>query len=463
MTYYNESDQTFYVYFLLGRFSGYAGGGVYLTKTKDFARFTPLTPISQILTGDQGSYDQSIGTGSCIKKDNSYHFFYTGFSASSIVSKAVASNELANAAWVKKPSFQQSSPDFCKKGEFRDPSVYWDDTRNKYVMVVGGQTNNNRAVLVRFQSDDLNTWEEIQSIFKAVDNDNPQIYEFPTDTDIPECPEIFKMGNKWYLVFSRINRDNHRKTFYRIADTPDGPWRICNDENGNHETFDGLWLYAAKTVSDGTNRYITGWASVGQDKQVTNNELTWGGNLIVHKLIQQPSGKLYPAIPDAVDTKFSKAVEYKDIKHSGTVLGSGDSFALSNGGKVVFNRNLSSFKIKMKIDASQATKNFGIGFGAYETQQDTYNLTFDMSSSNAYNRSALFMYHTNKEYDYTPLIVPANKQFDVTIIADKQVCVMYINNNVAFTNHIGNMEKNPWMIFADEGTVTFSDIKIFKQ
>ena len=99
MTYYNESDQTFYVYFLLGRFSGYAGGGVYLTKTKDFARFTPLTPISQILTGDQGSYDQSIGTGSCIKKDNSYHFFYTGFSASSIVSKAVASNELANAAW----------------------------------------------------------------------------------------------------------------------------------------------------------------------------------------------------------------------------------------------------------------------------------------------------------------------------------------------------------------------------
>ena len=330
-------------------------------------------------------------------------------------------------------------------------------------MVVGGQTNDNRAVLVRFQSDDLTTWEEIQSIFRAVDNDNPQIYEFPTDTDIPECPEIFKMGNKWYLIFSRINRDNHRKTFYRIADTPDGPWRICNDENGHHETFDGLWLYASKTASDGTNRYISGWASVGQDKQATNNELTWGGNLIVHKLVQQPSGKLYPSIPDAVDAKFSKTVDYKDIKHSGTVTGSGNTFTLSNGGKVVFNRNISSFKIKMKIDASQASKNFGIGFGAYETQQDTYNLTFDTSNSNAYNCPALFMYHANKEYDFTPLIAPANKQFDITIIVDKQVCVMYINNNVAFTNHISNMEKNPWMIFADEGTVTFSDINIFKQ
>lgn len=461
MTYYNENDKTFYVYFLLGRFSGYSKGGIYLTKTKDFAKFTPI-PISQILTGDQGTYDGGIGTGSCIKKDNSYHFFYTGFSNVSVVTKAVNSNELSVAEWIKKPSVQQLSPDFCKKGEFRDPCVYWDDTRSKYIMVVGGQTINNRAVLVRYQSEDLNTWEEIQSLYRAVDNNNPQIYEFPTDSDIPECPDIFKMGNKWYLIFSRINRDNHRKTFYRIADNPNGPWKICEDTDGYHETFDGLWLYAAKTVSDGTNRYITGWASVGQDKQTTLNELTWGGNLITHKLVQQSNGKLYPTIPDAVDVKFAKSVAFKDIKQSGTVSGSGNTFTLTNGGKVVFNRNISSFKIEMRIDASQAQKSFGIAFGAYETQQDTYNLTFDMSSGNTYARPALFMYHANKEYNFTPLIVPTNKQFDIKIIVDKQVCVMYVNGNVAFTNHISNMEKNPWMIFANEGSVTFSDIKIKK-
>ena len=117
----------------------------------------------------------------------------------------------------------------------------------------------------------------------------------------------------------------------------------------------------------------------------------------------------------------------------------------------------------MKIDASQSQRVFGIGFGAYETQQDTYNLTFDLSSNNAYSCPALFMYHTNKEYNFTPLIVPSDKKFDVKIIVDRQVCVIYLNNNVAFTNHISNMEKNPWMIFSDEGTVKFSDIKIFKQ
>jgi len=330
-------------------------------------------------------------------------------------------------------------------------------------MVVAGQTNDNKAVLIRYQSDDLNVWEQIQSLYTAANSSNPQIYEFPTDADIPECPEIFKMGNKWYMIFSRINRDNHRKTFYRIANSPNGPWEICSDENGHHETFDGLWFYAAKTVSDGTNRFITGWASVGQDKQTTINELTWGGNLITHKLVQQPSGKLYPAIPDAVDNKFSEAVAYKVIKQSGTVSQSESNFTLSNGGKVVFNRNISSFKIEMKIDASQGQKGFGIAFGAYETQQDTYNLTFDMSNSNNYGCPALFMYHAEKEYNFTPLIVPTNKQFDVKIIVEKQVCVMYVNNNVAFTNHISNMEKNPWMIFADQGSVIFSDIKIYKQ
>ncbi len=463
MTYYNESDKTFYVFFLLGKFSGYSAGGIYLTKTTNFASFWPITPIPQIITGSQGTYDSGIGTGTCIKKDNTYHFFYTGFGSSPVVTKAVVNNTLANAEWIKKPSFQLVAPNFCKTTEFRDPSVYWDETRNKYVMVVGGQTNDNKAILVRYQSDDLNVWEPIQSLYTAVDNNNPQLYEFPTDADIPECPEIFKMGNKWYMIFSRINRDNHRKTFYRIANSPDGPWKICSDENGHHETFDGLWFYAAKTVSDGTNRYITGWASVGQDKQTTINELTWGGNLITHKLVQQPSGKLYPTIPDAVDAKFATSVTYKDIKRSGTVSGSGDTFTLTDGGRVVFNRNISSFKIEMKIDASQAQKGFGIAFGAYETQQDTYNLTFDMSSSNVYSCPALFMYHANKEYNFTPLIVPSDKQFDVKIIVERQVCVMYVNNNVAFTNHISNMEKNPWMIFADEGTVKFIDIKISKQ
>lgn len=463
MPFYNEEDQTFYVYFLLGKFSGYPGGGVYLTKTKDFARFIPLrTPTAQILTGKQGEYDANIGTGCCVQKGSTYHFFYTGFKSPSIVTKATLTGNLSSNEWLKKPSMQLEPPAFCKSSEYRDPAIYWDDTLNKYIMIVGGQTHDGRATLVRYQSEDLNTWEEIQSLFSTMDN-NVQKYEFPTDSDIPECPEIFKMGKKWYMVFSRINRDNHRKTFYRVADHPDGPWTICSDENGHHETFDGLWFYAAKTVSDGNNRYISGWASVGQDKQASINELTWGGNLITHKLVQQASGKLFPTIPNAVDAKFSKETPYKALVKEGDISSSDKSFTLKDKSQVVFNRNTSSFKIEMNIDATQTEGEFGIAFGAYENQKEAYKIIFDMSTNNNYGCPALFMKQEGKEYNFTPLIVPENKQFHVKIIVDKQVCVLYVNDNVAFSNHISNMERNPWMIFAeDDGTVQFSDITIYK-
>jgi beta-fructofuranosidase len=459
MPFYNEADQTFYVFYLLEiQSSSYSRGGVYLTKTKDFANFGQIAQPA-ILVGDQGTRDEAIGTGSCIKKDNTYHFFYTGFSGAfggySQVAVKATSSDLAT--WTKKLSpVTAQAPADCWKGEFRDPCVYWDDTRNKYVMAVAGIHTSRKATIVRYQSDDLNNWEAIEPILATTSN-HPQAFEIQTDSEITECPDIFKMGDKWYMVFSRINRDVHRKTFYRIADNPNGPWRKCDD----HETFDGLYLYAAKTVSDGTNRYISGWASSGQQFN-GSNELDWGGMLVTHKLMQQPNGKLYPVIPSAVDAKFSKPVKFKEIKTEGTVSGNDNHFTVSNG-KVVFNRNIASVKIEMTIDASAATKSFGIAFGAYENQQDTYDIKFDLTANNQYGLPALFMYHGNKEHNFTPLIVPQNKIFNVKIVLEKSLCVLYINDNVAFTNHISNMNQNPWLIFADEGTVKFENIKIYKQ
>lgn len=459
MPYYNEADQMFYVYFLLGNFSGYSKGGIYLTKTKDFAYFQPVH--QEIVTGNNEDIDKHIGTGSCIKNGDTYHYFYTGFNDGPIPSLVTkATTRILSEKWSKIPSFTLSAPIGYEKNEFRDPHVYWDETREKYVMLVGSRKDN-RSVIARFQSDDLTEWQEINGLVSTTSS-NPQKYEIETDTWIAECPDIFKMGEKWYLIFSRLNRDEHRKTFYRIADNPDGPWRKPHGQNGYHETFDGLYLYAAKTVSDGYNRYISGWASSGQERQ-SNGELHWGGMLVTHKILQHPSGILFPTIPSSIDNKFSNEIMYKIIKKSGLVLASGRDYTISNGGKVIFNRNPSSIKIEMKIDASKAEKSFGIAFGAYEDQNETYNLTFDTSGNNKYKIPAIFMYHQNKELNFTPLVVPVNKQFDIKIIIERQVCVMYVNNNIAFTNHISNMEKNPWMVFSDDGTVKFSEIKIFKQ
>jgi len=66
------------------------------------------------------------------------------------------------------------------------------------------------------------------------------------------------------------------------------------------------------------------------------------------------------------------------------------------------------------------------------------------------------------ELNFTPLIVPANKVFDVKIVIEKSICVVYVNNNVAFTNRIYKMDQNPWTIYADQGTIKVNTLKVEK-
>ena len=55
-----------------------------------------------------------------------------------------------------------------------------------------------------------------------------------------------------------------------------------------------------------------------------------------------------------------------------------------------------------------------------------------------------------------PLKVPVNKEFDVTIVSENSVCVVYINDEIAFTNRIYKMNQNPHdvnLISRSEGIV----------
>ncbi|MFM2291377.1 MAG: hypothetical protein RIS29_1190, partial [Bacteroidota bacterium] len=341
----------------------------------------------------------------------------------------------------------------------RDPCVYYDPTRSSYVMLVTS-IKDGKGVIIRYTSPDLINWTLIAPLT-----------DFDSDAQILECPDIFKMGNKWYLVFSRINRDVHRKTFYRVADSPDGPWKRCEDATSHHETFDGLYLYAAKTASNGTTRYISGWCSTGQEVN-SNNELDWAGTLVTHKLVQQSNGRLYPTIPDAVDKKFSKPVSSAKIKSSGNAIGTDGNYnitSISGRSYAMFNRNTTPVKISMKIDASQSNS-FGFSFGAGGNMSEIYSVAFDLTSSNNYTTPALFLFKETSyvtgsyrnELNFTPLIVPDDKIFNVKIIIEKSICILYLNDNIAFTNRIYKMDQNPWTIFADKGTIKISDLSINK-
>jgi len=464
MPYYNEDDKKFYLYFLYENANQHP---IFLTRTEDYSSFEGFTQV--LPAGPSGSQDEWIGTGSFIKKEDTYYCFYTGHNANLDPAEKImlaTSSDLVN--WSKQPLATFQALDTYDKNNFRDPHVYWDENQNSYVMLITTRKSG-KGALARYQSSDLNNWSIMEPLV-ATSSESPTQYEIETDSEILECPDIFKMGDKWYLTFSRINRDKHRKTYYRVSDSPDGPWKVFRDENGKHETFDGLYLYAGKTASDGSTRYLSGWASTGQTVN-ENNELPWSGNLISHKLVQDPSGKLYPAIPEAVDEKFKIDVPYEKIDSEGTVIEKAGEYTIESEGSkrsyALFNRNTTPVKVSMKIDASQSNR-FGFSFGACEDMSEIYSVTFDLMAANHAQMPALFMYQENKysttknELNFTLLIIPTNKKFDIKIVIENSICVVYVNNQVAFTNRIRKINQNPWTIFSDQGAIKVSAVKIEK-
>jgi len=460
MPYYNEADKTFYVFFLQDWRNGApTDHPIYCTKTADYGSFQGFTEA--IPCGTAGSQETLLGTGSFIKDAAGKLFgFYTAHNGSLFpAEKVMLATSTDMRTFTKVPNATFEAPDGYDKNNFRDPCVYFDSTRSSYVMLVT-TIKDGKGVFVRYTSADLLSWTLISPLT-----------DFDSDAEILECPDVFKMGEKWYLVFSRINRDEHRKTFYRISDSPDGPWKICGDASGHHETFDGLFLYAAKTASNGNDRYISGWCSTGQEVN-SKNELDWAGTLVTHKLVQQANGRLYPTIPESVDKKFSKTVNYAKIKSKGNVTGDNGIYTITSTSArsyALFSRNTTPIKISMKIDATQSSK-FGFSFGAGGNMSEIYSVAFDLTSTNRWSTPVLFMNKESnfvtgsysKELNFTPLIVPDNKIFDIKIIIEKSVCVMYVNDNVAFTNRIYKMNQNPWTIFADNGTIKTSDFTINK-
>src|SRR5699024_6483957 len=111
---------------------------------------------------------------------------------------------------------------------------------------------------------------------------------------------------------------------------------------------------------------------------------------------------------------------------------------------------------------------FGFSFGACEDMSEIYSVTFDLMAANHAQMPELFMYQENKysttknELNFTLLIIPTNKKFDIKIVIENSICVVYVNNQVAFTNRIRKINQNPWTIFSDQGAIKVSAVKIEK-
>lgn len=432
-------------------------------STKDAANYTSLGEL--ISCGGLYEQDAAIGTGSTIYNpgDKLYYTFYTGnkyqptAADNGQVVMMATSPDFKN--WTKSHTFYlKGNADGYSKSDFRDPFVFEGEDGNYHMLV--STTKDGKGVLAEYTSTDMNTWEHV-GIFMPMHWD--RFYE---------CPDVFKMGDWWYLVYSDMHKASRKVQYFKARTLEElkkttEPLVFPDNKEG---VLDSRGFYAGKTASDGTNRYIWGWCPTRSGNDNTEvgaypNEPEWAGNLIAHKVIQHEDGTLSLGLAESISNKFTTESTVKVMEQSEGAAYNDGKYTLSNEAYMLFNRLNIHNKISFTVTTSGKTDKFGFSFVRGKDSEKYYTIVVN-PEDNGNKRKINFEEEGKKGegfiagIDGYPFDTPADNVYNVTVYTDNSVCVVYINDNVAYTNRIYGIQKNCWSINSYTGSIQVSNLKV---
>lgn len=402
------------------------------------------------------------GTGSIVDVDGTYHLFYCTFDDDpqrQWIRHAVG-DDLVHWREVGEPFGPDAA--IYEPTDWRDPFVCWNEDERRWWMLVaarragGGERNGCVGLCV---SDDLTHWR----------CEGP-LYAPDTHQSAYECPDLFRMGAWWYLVYSHYT--DGFATVYRMARSPRGPW-----VRPRTDSFDSRAFYAAKSACDGRERYLFGWnptrgentwgfdpaPEYGADYRTWN----WGGSMVVHRLVQHPDGTLGVAPPDDLVRVVRRAGRPEpaaptpvqgDWRREGDCwVGSGDGFAAALGGAMPRAGYLSA-TLAYEGDPVR----FGLMLHVDERLSDGYYLCFDPWHRRIEWRSGLRMHERGGQlFPYAvemerPLAMEPGRPYRVELFVDGTMAVMYVDRDLAFGMRLYDRRPGRFGWFAEGGAVRVS-------
>ena len=432
--------------------------------TKDGANYTPLGEVLPTGTST-AQQDAALGTGCAIynDKDGLYYIYYTGHNGllpnREVVMRATSTDFKT---WTKDAVWALKGTDYgYDANDFRDPQIFVADD-GLYHMVISSKLK-----FAEFKSSDLKNWEHVGSF--------PMIWD-----RMLECPDIFKMGDWWYLVYSEAYKASwSRKVKYMMAATFEDLKACFNDPGANwpkdgHEgVLDSRAFYAAKTASNGSERYIWGWSpyrtgATLHDKNINvgagdGNEPNWSGALVCHMIIQHKDGTLTLGEVPAMAAKYNKetktSVMGSEGYNNGTLSG--------EGAYVLYNRLGTCNHISFNVKTSNNWDKFGMSFVRGTDSKKYYTIVVNPEWEDGRKVNFEQEGEEGKGFieaaDGYNFARPSDNVYHIDIYTDNSVLVMYINDVCAYTQRIYGIQKNCWSINNYGGSITVSDVKVTQQ
>ncbi len=412
--------------------------------------------------GEYDDADYACYTGSVIEgNDGQFHMFYTAQNNYNpkyhrdgkplqYVAHAI-STDLIN--WEKLPELTFGADErIYEPFDWRDPFVFYNEDEKCFDMLLAarlrGASEKNGGCVGLCRSYDLIHWEAKGPFY------NPESYM------THECPDLFKLGNKWYLVYSTFSEKF--VTHYRMSDKLSGPWTSPIED-----TFDGRAFYAAKTAQVGDKRMAFAWVPTKRGES-DFGQYEWGGNFIAHEIDQTTDNKLTVKPADGLINMFNKEAVNEKINKVEIENFEGEKSYVINGMK-------ETCMIEAVIEFSEGVRSFGIGLRQDSALANGYYLRFEpfynrivadmwprrISGVNQWyvDGDKPFMIELERPFDYKSL---KDNKVHIRVVADGSIICLYVNDTTALTMRAYNIKRTNWGFFVKDGSIRVSDIHLYE-
>lgn len=452
-----QEDGVFQLFYLFeGRQGRASGMPWHRVATSDLTTF--VEHGEALPSGGPAALDHNVYTGSIVRDaEGLYHAFYTGQNPDhlgedghplQLVMHATTS-DLAG-AWRRHDDRVLAPPPGYVTSDWRDPFVFWDDARDMWRMLVTARHDRGpqrrSGVIAQCVSTDLWSWEPVAPFW------DPGRYL------AMECPEVFRWGDWWYLVYSEFS--DAFVTRYRMARSLDGPWIVPE-----LDTLDGRAYYAAKSAERDGRRFFFGWIA-SREGERDDGPWQWAGTLSVLEAEQRPDGTLRFHPPAEVRAAFPVplAVTFQGADPAGRTLADPEGYQV-----IVSDQTLpDAFRVEVGLDIAERTTECGLvlrtdadgdqGF-AVRLEPRRHRLVVDRwprrsTGGEQWQISGDVPFAVELERP-CPL---APGEHRLAVIVDGTICVISLDDTVVLSTRLYDRPPGRLGMFVGEGTATVRDL-----
>lgn len=338
----------------------------------------------------------------------------------------------------------------------RDNMMYFDEENGRYLMIAGcyyqfdGAAQTSDLVIYASDDDIAMSWTRPGNVVEAGYSRN-----------LPECPSLMKIGDRWYVFVSVAYNTAHQVGPLQYWTGDAGV--DCMDVDWSDKDFaflDGEDLCAARPTQVGDKVYMWGWIPSTYD---TMPWAPWAGYLnLPREVVQQADGSL----GGRLDPGLSALLNYGNVYSLGA-----DNFAVESGAASASEGTLSMSGSENYVrlgDFHRSYVTFRADMGAsdcvgYVMRQDgrEYRVVIERENGQLYMK-VLSPDDPSHKVNSVIALPDDTDVFDVKIVNDGEFVEFFVNDTCALTAHTAMTGTTHTAYLYSDSAATFSDVNIAK-